>query len=62
MKVAELAEAFKQLEAHGHGDLDVRLVMGNGKEKTVCGWELVSVVSHLNGQDVRLRLFVDSPF
>lgn len=67
MKVSDLAEAFRKLEANGHGDADVFHVMGNGREKGICGWELVTSSAFdadraVNKDGHRLRLFTDSPF
>lgn len=62
MTIGELAEAFKRMVEAGHGDLELRVVGGTGWEKPLCGWELVTVTSSLEGQSSRLRLFTDSPF
>lgn len=69
MKVAELAEAFKQMVDNGHGDADVSHVNGVGKAVVVCGWQLVTAQSFQQGRGIeqppvgaQLRLFTTSPF
>ena len=69
MKVAELAEAFKQMVDNGHGDADVSHVNGQGKATLVCGWQLVTAQSFQQGRGInqppdgkQLRLFTSSPF
>uniref|UniRef100_A0AAU7VGP8 Uncharacterized protein n=1 Tax=Dinoroseobacter phage vB_DshS_R26L TaxID=3161158 RepID=A0AAU7VGP8_9CAUD len=69
MNVRELAEALTKMVQAGHGDLPVHHVMGNGKEKSICGWELVSegqfdseATRAERGSAPRLKMFTDSPF
>lgn len=69
MTVGELADALARMVAAGHKDLPVHHVMGNGVEKSICGWELVAEgqfdsvrTRELKGTAPRLKMFTTSPF